>query len=92
MGFYKSKPVIREAVEHRSDNLHEVVKFCPSAYLNTTHIDGVPGLELIIPTLEDGTRGQAKHVADMGDFIVKGVNGEFWAVKPDIFHLTYEAI
>lgn len=30
--------------------------------------------------------------ANIGDYIVKGVNGEFYQVKPDIFEKTYEVI
>lgn len=30
--------------------------------------------------------------ANLGDYIVKGVNGEFYPVKPDIFEKTYEVI
>lgn len=30
--------------------------------------------------------------ASLNDYIVKGVNGEFYAVKPDIFHKTYEVV
>ena len=54
------------------------------------HFDLTP--TLIIPTLEDGKRGQAKHIASPGDWIIKGVKGEFYACKPDIFALTYELV
>lgn len=37
-----------------------------------------------IDTLEGG------HIASVGDFIIKGVNGEFYPCKPDIFEKTYE--
>ena len=39
---------------------------------------------LIIPTLEGPMR------ADRGDYIIRGVNGEFYPCKPDIFAKTYE--
>ena len=42
--------------------------------------------EVIIRTLE----GDMK--ADIGDFIIKGVNGEFYPCKPDIFWKSYEKI
>ena len=45
---------------------------------------------LTIHTLEDGVDGRAKHIASIGDYIIKGVQGEFYACKPDIFDLTYE--
>ena len=46
--------------------------------------------ELVIATLEDG-ESIARHVASVGDFIIKGVAGEFYPCKPDIFDKTYEA-
>lgn len=39
---------------------------------------------LIIPTLE------GRHIALPGDYIIKGVKGEFYPCKPDIFEMTYE--
>ena len=38
---------------------------------------------IIIKTLE------GEHVASFGDFIIKGVKGEFYPCKPDIFKMTY---
>jgi hypothetical protein len=49
-------------------------------------------LELDILTLEDGHDRRVKHVASVGDWIVRGVQGEFYAVKPDIFEATYEVV
>jgi hypothetical protein len=39
-----------------------------------------------IPTLEGVMR------ANYGDYIIKGVQGEFYPCKPDIFEATYEAL
>ena len=44
------------------------------------------GTEVIFDTLE----GRMK--ADIGDYIIKGVNGEFYPCKPDIFAKTYEEV
>lgn len=32
------------------------------------------------------------HIVCPGDYIIKGVNGEFYPCKPDIFHKTYEKV
>ena len=40
----------------------------------------------VIGTLE------GSHVVTMGDFVVKGIKGEFYPCKPDIFALTYDAL
>ena len=39
---------------------------------------------LVIPTLE------GDHLAEPGDWIIKGVKGEFYPCKPDIFAATYD--
>lgn len=44
-----------------------------------------------IGTLEDGPDKQAKHIASPGDWIIRGIKGELYACKPDIFEATYDA-
>lgn len=46
--------------------------------------------EMEILTLEDGSYFKVAHIATEGDWIIKGVHGEFYACKPDIFWETYE--
>lgn len=41
---------------------------------------------LMIKTLE------GQHIASIGDYIIKGVKGEFYPCKPDIFNKTYEEV
>lgn len=48
--------------------------------------DGVGVDGLAIPTLEGTMR------ADVGDYVIRGVKGEFYPCKPDIFDSTYEAV
>ncbi len=43
-------------------------------------------LTLTIPTLE------GDHRCDVGDWIIRGVKGEFYPVKPDIFAVTYDPV
>ena len=40
----------------------------------------------VIPTLE------GEHIASENDYIIRGVKGEFYPCKPDVFELTYEKI
>lgn len=44
----------------------------------------------LVKTLEDVPGGA--HLVCPGDFIIKGVKGEFYACKPDIFQATYEPV
>lgn len=77
---YRKKPVVIEAVQFTGtkENYAEILKFCPYV--------GILPKCLLIKTLE-GT-----HKANHGDWIIKGVKGEFYPCKPDIFEMTYELV
>ena len=47
---------------------------------------------MTIPTLEDGDDGRAIHVASIGDYIIKGTQGELYPCKPDIFNEIYDLV
>ena len=82
----KKKPVVIEAVKYDGKNENEVIAFV-GAYLNIQQEHYASEVvELHINTLE----GQM-HVS-VGDWIIKGVNGEFYPCKPDIFEKTYEFV
>jgi hypothetical protein len=76
---YRKKPVIIEAIQWLGTNLSEIDDFIGESITNK-------GTTLIIYTLE----GDMK--ASIGDYIIKGVNGEFYPCKPDIFDKTYEEV
>lgn len=85
VGIYRKKPVEVEAIQWRGDNFQEIKTFAGDCVFLE---DG----ELVIKTLEDGKYGKAKHVASKYDFTIKGIQGEFYFCKPDIFFQTYELI
>ena len=85
---YRKKPVVIEAIRWDGENLDEVMNFCNGDASYELMARG--SSELVIATLEDG-ESIARHVASVGDFIIKGVSGEFYPCKPDIFDKTYEA-
>lgn len=77
---YQKKPVVIEAVQWDGSltSLNEVIEFCQyKAFVNSSG-------ELRINTLEGIMDAQ------IGDFIIKGVKGEFYPCKHDIFKQTYE--
>lgn len=45
-----------------------------------------------INTLEDGPEQQVAHIAEPGDWIIRGIKGELYPCKPDIFASTYEQV
>ena len=86
---YKKKPVIIEAIQLLNNNssIEECLKFIYNVFITDDDIETVKNDKNIrIQTLE----GDMK--ASFGDYIIKGVNGEFYPCKPDIFEKTYESI
>ena len=94
---YRKKPLVIEAVQLRWDTWSEICDFITLPWGdNGVHgvydKDGIMTddssgkIALIIPTLE----GNMKAIEN--DYIIKGVNGEFYPCKPDIFEKTYEKV
>ena len=78
---YRKKPVVVEAVRWTGENHAEICDFIDFEVFEIKPKEG-----LIIKTLE------GVHHASVGDYIIKGVNGEFYPCKPDIFEKTYEKV
>ncbi|WP_214238244.1 hypothetical protein [Rosenbergiella gaditana] len=77
---YRKKPVIIEAIQWMGKNRCEIFNFVGR---DATYGD-VTGLT--IRTLEGG------HHASVGDYLIKGVKGECYPCKPDIFLATYDKV
>ena len=82
MAYFIKKPVCIEAIEWTGDNaieiqtfLHDGDEFAANGWVKGRYVE--------IGTLE------GLMVASIGDYIIKGVKGEFYPCKPDIFELTY---
>lgn len=79
MAKFRKKPVVIEAVQFVEENYKELKIFCPELiYIDT--------MNAYIKTLEGNMQ------ASENDWIIKGVNGEFYPCKPDIFEKTYDYI
>lgn len=87
MSKYRKKPVVIEAIQFKRDNFKEIVEFT-NGQAHTLTIERRPNGNCFckIPTLE------GEHIATEGDFIIRGVHGEFYPCKPDIFDATYEKV
>ena len=79
---YRKKPVEIEAMQLTKDNTTEVLTFCNANDIVASNDDGT----ISIRTLE-GTM-----TASIGDYIIKGVKGEYYPCKPDIFEATYDPV
>jgi hypothetical protein len=80
---YRKKPVVIEAIQFDGSNYAECFTFIGSEIESSRNLKD----QIIrIHTLE-GTM-----IACKGDFIIRGVKGEFYPCKPDIFESTYEEV
>lgn len=76
---YRKKPVEIEAIQFNGINVQEIMLFANTCIVKPTG-------ELIISTLE------GDMIVSKYDYVIKGINGEFYPCKPDIFQKTYERV
>lgn len=90
---YRKKPVVIDAIQLTRENavrIYEWIHNCKAIKTDMDlhkwddYISFIEKKGMKIPTLE------GNMVASMGDYIIRGVQGEFYPCKPDIFHQTYE--
>ena len=78
MPLYRKKPIIVEAIQYTGQDLPMLEKCWDN---NPMNIDSVTILTL-----------EGRLNVSYGDYIIKGIKGEFYPCKPDIFEATYELI
>lgn len=89
---FRKVPVVIEAVHYDGTNRDQVVVFMGGPKQAQAEERKLPGPGrgmhdgIVIHTLE------GDMTASVGDWIIKGVQGEFYPCKPDIFAATYEAV
>lgn len=83
---YRKKPIVVEVIQYTKDNLDTILKTVAGSYMYA----GIPNTSvkehLRIPTLEGVME------SNIGDYIIKGIRGEFYSCKKDIFEETYEEV
>ena len=94
---YRKKPVVIEAVKWTGQNHRDMFNFLfdgenpdeqairtegKNFYISHGLVHG----GLVIKTME------GEHIASIGDYIIKGIKGEFYPCKPDIFEQTYDKV
>ncbi len=85
MAKYCKKPVVIDAIQWTGGNLQDCIAFLGNSYagVNTERCPNGKS-EITVLTLE------GKHIASKGDYLIRGIAGEHYPCKPDIFHATYE--
>lgn len=88
MAKFRKKPVVIEAERIDRRYFENLLEFVPPEFRGEYNCGefAEDGCYIEIKTLE-GTM-----IGIEGDYIIKGVKGEFYPVKPDIFEMTYEAV
>ena len=81
---FVKKPVVIEAIQYNGINITEIESFV-GAKLPTVGLSDV-ATRLVLPTLE----GDMK--VSKGDYVIKGIKGEFYPCKPDVFKSTYNVV
>ena len=81
MAKYKTKPCVIEAIQWTGKNANEIAQFTQGKL-----IKGVFHNDFIIYTRGDDMR------VNVGDYIIKGLNGKYYPCKPDIFKKKYELV
>jgi hypothetical protein len=88
---YRKRPVEIEAVQWTGGNIAEVTAFMhpqePIYVNNLSHMNFTNADDLVGVAAPEGLK-----VASKGDWIIRGVKGELYPCKPDIFALTYEEV
>ena len=82
---YRKKPVVIEAIQFvdTTERIGEIQEFMGGITIRVDYADKNNPI-IKIDTLE------GVMAANVGDYIIKGVKGEFYPCKPDIFEATYE--
>lgn len=83
---FRKKPVIVEAIQYHGNKFDKVIKAFPEASGWKAWLHEDARWRLDIPTLE------GVMTANPGDWIIRGVLGEFYPCKPEAFELSYEHI
>lgn len=84
---YRKRPVVIEAFQFDGDFMDSNGNYYVPEWAVKAFQQGVlyfEGADLFVKTLE------GIHAASCGDYIIKGVKGELYPCKPDVFEMTYE--
>ena len=97
---FRKRPVVIDAIQLTENTIRDAYEFMHGPLLQkqtyqfhdrwSEYEKDVLKNGMTVWTLEDGPDKRAKHVAMIDDWIIKGVAGEFYPCKPDIFEKTYE--
>lgn len=84
---YRKKPLVVQAIQFLNGDGPNTIRDCIAFTQNKAKVEEIEDdCFLIIPTLE------GEHMAVDGDYIIRGIKGEFYPCKPSIFESSYEEV
>jgi len=89
MAKFRKKPVVIDAMQFSGDNQEEIEQFCPGI---RRHAEDARAADLGHMRFMFISTAEGEMRAAPFDWIIRGVKGEFYPCKPDIFDATYEAV
>ncbi len=81
---FVKKPVVIEAIQYDGANITEIETFVGGKL--PTVMNSNKDTQLVVSTLEGDMKISKK------EYVIKGVNGEFYPCKPDVFEKTYDVV
>lgn len=91
MPLFRKKPVVIEARQWDGTNFDEIMNFMKEFHGNKVNYENAEEAAYKTKTLKITTL-EGIHTASQWDWIIKGIKGEFYPCKPDIFDNTYDAV
>lgn len=91
---FRKKPVVIEALQWTGQNHRSMFDFLeghPELAISTNGKNFYIDHEKVYGGLIIKTK-EGEHIASIGDWIIRGVHGEYYPCKPDIFNETYEKV
>ena len=87
---YRKKPVIVDAIKWTGTNLDDIIGFVGESLRFEIYEEAYrAGMFPPVVIMKIGTLEGDMEVS-VGDYVIKGIKGEFYPCKPDIFEATYE--
>lgn len=87
---YRKKPIVIDAIQYNGNNGNKLYWWSDCSVIESPVLEpdesNPSGAYVQIQTLE------GCMIGNNGDYIIKGVNGEFYPCKPDIFEKSYEPV
>ena len=81
---FRKKPIMIDAIQYDGSNGSSLYSWSSGRVIQSPVLEGQPCVQ--VQTMEGMMTGA------VGDWIIRGIMGEFYPCKPDIFAATYDPV